>query len=252
MSDIYTVNISEVNLIILIIIIIIVIIQLYILYINVYNLPNIQNIPNNNYPVNKKSNNSVQTNDGSKVSKSNIIISEITNTPNPSHYYNTDIANTDAIREYDYRKLNDPLENPARRIARHELPPIDYPTRGYSDNFTQIGILTLTNHKHDHTNNRKNNRKNKYNSEEELEYNVQSRYNENKILRLFGRQEYPRSDRYEYYTMINSGLDRIKIPLNTRRRELYNDDIVYIPELNTKYVVRLYDYDMPKYYPDII
>ena len=139
----------------------------------------------------------------------------------------------DIIRDYDYRKLADPLEEPTRRVARHEIQPfylkqmIDLPTHGYPDNFTQLGVLVKVNNLQDTDTNR--------------------------VLRLFGRQEYPRSYKYEYYTAINSGLDQIKIPLDIKtKKELYDDDEVYIKELNSFYTVNLHKFDAPKYYPDII
>lgn len=139
----------------------------------------------------------------------------------------------DVIRQYDYRKIIDPLEEPTRRVPRHEIQPfylkqmIDIPTRGYPDNFTQIGILTKD--KKD---------KNNY---------------QNQILRLFSRQDYPGSNRYTYYTMVNSALDQIKIPVYTKnKKELYDDDIIYIKELHGTYKVNLHNYDAPKYYPDIL
>lgn len=141
------------------------------------------------------------------------------------------VPSVDPVRQYDYRKVYDPLEDPTRRVSRYDIPPvylknlIDIPTRGYPDNFTQIGVLIKTNN----TN------------------------NDNKIIRLFGRQEYPGSNRYEYYTMINNGLDQIKIPIKNRAgRELYDGDSVKIRELDEFYKVKLFKYDAPKYYPDII
>lgn len=139
----------------------------------------------------------------------------------------------DIIRQYDYKRTYDPLEEPARRISRQEIYPsylkniIDLPSRGYPDNFTQVGLLIRQG---------------------------DNDYNEaNKIIRLFGRQKYPGSNQYEYYTAINNGFDQIKIPINNRRRnELYEDDNVYIKELDENYRVNLYKYDAPKYYPDII
>jgi hypothetical protein len=136
----------------------------------------------------------------------------------------------DPVREYDYKKSYDPLEDPTRRVDRHNIVPvyvkqhIDMPTRGYPDNFHQLGILVL-------------------------EGNETS---DNKILRLFGRQEYPGSNRYEYYTAINSGHDQVKVPLDVKRgQELYDDDIVTISELASDFKVKLHKYDAPKYYPNI-
>ncbi len=143
-------------------------------------------------------------------------------------------SNITAVNEYDRRQLYDPLEQPTRRVARHELPPeyfrrmIDISSRGYPDNFVQYGILKQT-----------------------CEHGKKN--NQNKILRLFGRQEYPGSNRYEYFTAINSGLDQIKVPLDIRgKRELFDGDKVYVRELDEYYEVQLYKHDAPKYYPDII
>lgn len=145
---------------------------------------------------------------------------------NPMYQYD------DIIRQYDFKKAYDPFENPARRIARHEIHPlhlkrlIDIPTRGYPDNFTQFGILI---------------------KEGNPNKNV-----DNPILRLYGRQEFPGSNRYEYYTSISSGNDMIKIPIYVKQQELYDDDIVFIKEIGEHYRVQLHKYDQPKYYPDII
>ena len=136
----------------------------------------------------------------------------------------------DVVREYDYKKLNDPLEEPRRRVPRHEIPSMyvkgyfDFATRGYPDNFSQLGLLIAVN----------------------------KDGKDNKILRLFGRQIYPFASTYEYYTAISSGLDMIKIPLNTKKRELYDGDIILIKELNAKYKVQLLKFNSPKYYPDLI
>lgn len=139
----------------------------------------------------------------------------------------------DVIMEYDYRNLSDPLKNPVRRVARHEIQPalmrrlIDIPTLGYPDNYTQMGTL--------------------------VKLGNPDRNVENRLLRLFGRQEYPGSRRYEYYTAVNSGLDQIKVPLYTRgKQELYDGDKVHVKEIDEDYRVELFRYDEPKYYPDIL
>lgn len=159
--------------------------------------------------------------------------------------------NVDILQQYDLRKAYYPLTDPTRRVPSYEIPPyyikrrIDVPTRGYPDSYTQFGILIRDHH-------------DAYSSEEESSGSIKENRSgtvngENRILRLFGRQEYPGSNKYEYYTAINSCPDQIKIPLNTKRRwELYDGDIVHIPELNENYRVRLYKYDAPKYYPDLI
>ena len=164
--------------------------------------------------------------------------------PHPTTYP----ISRDIVREYDYNKIADPLEDPVRRVARHELMPavmrrsIDYPTRGYPDNFTQQGVLI-----------KMRSRKNNKEEEEENKENKDNKDNNNKLLRLFGRQEYPGSNKYEYYVLVSSGNDLIKIGLdNKNNKELYCGDNIYISELNEDYRVKLHKYDAPKYYPDIL
>lgn len=133
----------------------------------------------------------------------------------------------DIIKEYDYRKSFDLLEDPRRRISRYQIPPyhlkrmIDIPTQGYPDNFRQIGYLSSS-----------------------------SASDDTKILRLFGREEIPRSNRWEYYTAISSGNDLIKIPIERKHgQELYDDDKITV--LDNEYTVKIYELDAPRYYPDI-
>jgi hypothetical protein len=140
---------------------------------------------------------------------------------------------SDPVKDYDRRKIHDPLEEPTRRVARHHIQPmamrhmIDLPTRGYPDNYTQVGILVRT--------------------------DTANTSNENRILRLFGRQEFPGSTRYQYYTAIGSSNDSIKVPIEiTGNKELYDDDSVNVSVLNNEaYDVQLHKFDAPKYYPDI-
>ena len=136
----------------------------------------------------------------------------------------------DPILEYDYDKAYHPLEEPRRRVPRHEMHRlglkrlIDLPTRGYPDNFRQFGILI-----------------------------GDKKRGDNKILRLFGRQTYPGSNKYDYYTAVNTGNDQIKIPLKTKaHKELYDGDAVFVDEIEGKYTVKLHEYDYPRYYPDLI
>lgn len=140
------------------------------------------------------------------------------------------VPTIDPVKNYDLRKLDDPLEAPTRRVSQYSIPPrllmnqINIPTRGYPDGYQQLGLLIAT-------------------SEE---------ITSNKILRLFGRETFPRSSKYEYYTFIANGLDQIKVPINVRRnKELYDDDIVTVSSLPHDYKVQLLPYDSPRYYPEI-
>jgi hypothetical protein len=126
---------------------------------------------------------------------------------------------------YDYNKLVDPLEEPTKRVDRYLLGPLEYrrmynhPVRGYPDNPRWLGLLI---------------------SEEDD--------NSNKILKLFGRQKYPGSSHYEYYTMINMGFDQIKVHIHGKK-ELYDDDVVNVSELNKNYKVKLNKNDDNSYNP---
>ena len=171
-----------------------------------------------------------------KFVEKNKIPKNVTKIEKPVYHHQPPVTSVkppvDMIRQYDYRKAFDPLEEPTRRVPRHEIPPvyfkrnIDIPTRGYPDNFRQFGTLV---------------KKGNLNNNEE-----------NKIIRLFGRQEYPGSRKHEYYTSVRSGLDNIKVPINNKKQELYDGDKVYIKELDDNYEVHLSKFDEPKYYPDII
>jgi hypothetical protein len=206
------------------------------------------------------------------------------------------IFNNENILNYDLSKLNNPLVEPTRRVERYELPKyyfrnmIDLPTRGYPDNYTQLGILVAegnnnwngsnrtyglnnfdsysnnfvgkygegSRHKYNKKRHSKKHKKDKYyndyyeNNDRQIYESNYRKNNENNILRLFGRQTYPGSNIWEYYLTVYSGLDAIKIPFYPRRKELYTDDRVFVPELNSEYRVRLYNYDAPRYYPDLI
>lgn len=167
----------------------------------------------------------------------------------------------DVIRAYDEEKIHDVLEQPTRRIPRHEIPNmvvrrgIDYPTRGYPDNFSQQGILVAVDKKDSYKDKDKKcngNCKGKHKDDDKDTPVSQPINYDNRIIRLFGRQQYPGSNRYDYYTSISSGNDQIKIPIGKKNKELYDGDEIYINELGSRYRVQLHDFDEPKYYPDII
>ena len=80
------------------------------------------------------------------------------------------------------------------------------------------------------------------------------RKSDEKIVNLYGRQKYPGSSIWEYYgeTKDSSGMEtKFKIP-TIRNRELYNGDLINIPILDTskgKFVVNIFDYELPRYNP---
>lgn len=154
---------------------------------------------------------------------------------------NTQQIHYDPIKYYDEEKLTDPFEAPAKRPERIQMgyPPImksstnslqPYPTRGYPDNYHLLGTLISIDTNKD------------YNKLEQ----------DNQIINLFGRQKYPGSSEYEYYTMISTGNINTKIPLKDQVRELFTDDEVFIKELNKTYKVNLYPNEELKYNPFLI
>lgn len=79
-------------------------------------------------------------------------------------------------------------------------------------------------------------------------YNVYSNQNQNQILELIGKKI--KDNWYKYFTSITMGNKIIKVVVkNKNRRELYSGDIVYIPEINKKYRVKIDPMDMIEYNP---
>ena len=132
----------------------------------------------------------------------------------------------DPVRQYDYRKSFDPLEEPTKRIPRHWIPPagfrqyIDIPTRGHTDTYSQLGYLK---------------------NDDSID---------NKLIRLFGREEYPGSHKWEYYTSLNAGNDSIKIPIEVNKNELYDGDTITVD--GQEYSVNIYKNEKLRYHPYII
>jgi hypothetical protein len=125
----------------------------------------------------------------------------------------------DIITEYDYRNLNDPLKEPGRRPSRDVIAPLignphlNIPTRGYPDSFSIQGYLV------DDTATKK---------------------DDNKIIKLFGRQQFTGSSEWTYYVEIynGGGHDKIKFELD-RQRELFDEDKVYVDLIKRNYKVKL-------------
>lgn len=68
---------------------------------------------------------------------------------------------------------------------------------------------------------------------------------------VFARDRYPgRSDKQEYYT-INDSRNRVKIPFKTKNwNELYDGDIINIPEIGNNLVFKKYDTNQLRYDPN--
>ena len=136
------------------------------------------------------------------------------------------------IDRRDTDAVNDPLKPPNRRLPRHIYPDhvkdfiFEQPTRGYPDNYHYYGNLI--------------------------------RREDNKIVKLYGRQMYPGSNQYEYYGITSDGVGsaEVKIPVNTKNnKELYDKDKIDIDFLDStkgEFILYMNDFDRPRYNPFVI
>jgi len=102
--------------------------------------------------------------------------------------------------------------------------PINIETRGIPREFTQVGLLT-------------------------------SKDPMNGVLSLFGRQLMTSGDKWQYYTLSNSGIMPTRLPILVKQNgskwkdamyeygvdRLYSDDVVEIEALHQTYVVQIYE-----------
>jgi hypothetical protein len=118
---------------------------------------------------------------------------------------------------------------------------INIQTRGFSTEFTQIGILTRDS----------GNSKNRKGMEE-------IHNNDPKILPLMGRRVMNGRDKYQYYTISNSGNVNTKLPIRKEGRNcineygcdpLYNGDIVFVEGYGDKFKATIYENETFRYIP---
>jgi hypothetical protein len=109
--------------------------------------------------------------------------------------------------------------------------PINMKTRGLNMNYSQIGILTRTNH---------------------------SKNGNEMILPLMGRKNMSRRDKWQYYTMTTTGNMNTKLPVSSNGRsctseygcdEISNGDIVYVEGYNDTFKATVYENSLFSYIP---
>lgn len=140
-----------------------------------------------------------------------------------------DIQHRKQLKQRDAKVVLDPLTPGERRLPAHQVPrgifkdSVNISTRGQPDNFQYLGNLI--------------------------------RDTDDMILPVFGRQEYPGSDYYEYYVMINQdGNFGLKLPINRGKRikEFEEDEIIeidYFKSTPGDFRYKPFDYDVPRYNP---
>lgn len=133
------------------------------------------------------------------------------------------------LENRDKSVLYNPLVAPERRMSsdQYSYPLIynnlfNYPTRGYPDNYQQLGIIT--------------------------------RNNDEKILQLFGRPTFPGSNQWEYYVRSEKEGFINKIPLQIKnQKEIQDGDNIDVPGMNSnngKFIVKIFNYFVPRYNPN--
>jgi hypothetical protein len=157
------------------------------------------------------------------ILKPTIIIKEIKS----SSENNKEKSIIDVLSERDVDAVKNDFKPPERRLPRHNYPTrsvqkiINIPTRGYPDNYQNLGLLV--------------------------------RKNDERILKLFGRQKFPGSSQWEYYIVDSYNMQKVPLKLDGMK-ELSNNDVVAIPWLDTskgKFEVKIFDYDAPRYNPHV-
>tara|TARA_B100001287_G_scaffold267912_1_gene263598 strand:+ start:877 stop:1371 length:495 start_codon:yes stop_codon:yes gene_type:complete len=153
------------------------------------------------------------------IVKPNIIIKEIK--------HKIEKPKIDLLVKRDRDAVDDDFKPPERRLPRHNYPSqgikriINIPTRGYPDNYQNLGLLV--------------------------------RKADERILKLFGRQKFPGSSQWEYYTVDSYNMQKVPLKINGSK-ELSNNDVVAVPWLDQgkgKFEVKIFDYDAPRYNPNV-
>tara|TARA_B110000208_G_scaffold178123_1_gene225861 strand:+ start:961 stop:1623 length:663 start_codon:yes stop_codon:yes gene_type:complete len=120
-------------------------------------------------------------------------------------------------------RIMNPLSPPEQTYINPAVP-INIPTRGEPDQFQQVGFLV-------------------------------NKHNKNNLMPLFGRQTYPGSSNWNYYT---NNEDNIKQPIIHNNNncmdlkgcsEVYGNDHIRLQGNNKQYKVEKYNYTQPRYIP---
>jgi hypothetical protein len=125
----------------------------------------------------------------------------------------------------DFERIVNPLLPPERSFNSTYRVPINMPTRGFSENYQQVGAINSG----------------------------------DKILPLFGRPRWPGASRWNYYTSTDS-FQSVKLPVNFKNRnclddigcdEVYDGDAVGIPQFGQEreFKANIYRLDKPFYLP---
>ena len=145
----------------------------------------------------------------------------ISNPNKNSNNYNQNSNNYNQNSNKDnlrYKRINDPLYPP-----RKSYQPINIHTRGESNTYQQVGFL----------------------------------HNNSNKLPVYGKQTYPGSNKYNYYTN-SDDYHSIKLPILKNNKdctddmgcdELQNNDNITVTSYNDSFEFTSYNFDKPRYIP---
>lgn len=157
-----------------------------------------------------------------------------------------DLNTSNIVNSYDKKMLIDPFTAPRNRMENDVISDLNVyqnfnqSTHGKLNNYHVIGVLNLSNKTPDID---------KIGPFDQKDIKNNATF-DNNVLQLYGRQKYPRGREYEYYTVITSGNQTIKIPLYSKnKQELYDGDELFIKELNKYYIVSKYPTEEIEYIP---
>lgn len=126
----------------------------------------------------------------------------------------------------DYERLVNPLLPPERSFDNIYRVPVNIPTRGWSENYQQYGVISQG----------------------------------DKILPIYGRNLWRGSNKWNYYTSTDS-FQSVKLPVLFKGRdcqddtvgcdEIYDGDMVTVPQYgkDNEFKTTVYKYDKPRYIP---
>jgi len=157
---------------------------------------------------------------------------------------NADNINNISYQKYiqmkNYDRVVNPLLPPERSYENTYGIPINTPSRGMSGGFQQVGML--------------------YKDDIVSEDSRIGKDSSSVIMPLYGRPTYPGSNKWHYYVSSDK-YHAVKMPVNVKGKssdethgvdELFDNDNLQLPAYNGNFVVKIYNYDKPRYIPYVL
>ena len=157
---------------------------------------------------------------------------------------NADNINNISYQKYiqmkNYDRVVNPLLPPERSFENTYGIPINTPSRGMSSGFQQVGML--------------------YKDDIVSEDSRIGKDSSSVIMPLYGRPTYPGSNKWNYYVSSDK-YHAVKMPVNINGKssddthgvnELFDNDNLQLPAYNGNFVVKIYNYDKPRYIPYVL